>query len=232
LPSFKKVFSFAVLISGSGSNLQAVLDAIENGIIPGARIELVISDREDAYGLERAENKDITNLVIDKNDTSGLLKLLNPKSIDGIILAGYLSILPPEVIEKYSGKIINIHPALLPMFGGRGFYGIRVHQAVLASGAPYSGATAHIVDCGIDTGPAIVRGVVPVLTGDTAEDLQKRVLEVEHIILVIAVKAMVEDRIKEMIEKPAVYMDTKEKNGVLEFARGLAELGDSLKGEL
>jgi len=187
------LFNLAVLISGSGTNLQAIIDAIENGTIPGAKIELVISNRTGAYGLERAKKHGITNMVIDKNDTAHLLNTLKNHNINGIVLAGYLSILPPEVIKAYTGKIINIHPALLPKFGGKGFYGIKVHQAVLASGDKTSGATAHLVDEGIDTGKILVQKKVPVLPDDTAETLQKRVLEAEHIILVEAVKMMVND---------------------------------------
>jgi len=223
-------YKLAVLISGSGSNLQAVLDAINDGRINKAEVALVVSNRAGAYGLERAKKHDIPTMVIDKSNTSELLSALNAYEIDGIVLAGYLSILPPEIINIYSGKIINIHPALLPMFGGKGFYGIRVHQAVLASGVPFSGATVHLVDCGIDTGAVLVRGVVPVLPDDTAEDLQKRVLMVEHDILVMAVKAMAQSRIEEMTARPAIFVDEKDKAGVLEFAKGLKELGEALKG--
>ena len=225
------LFNLAILISGNGSNLQAVIDATENGHIPKARVALVVSNREGVYGLERAENHGIPSVVIEKNNTAKLLEMLESYMIDGIVLAGYLSILPPDVINEYSGRIINIHPALLPMFGGKGFYGIRVHKAVLASGMRYSGATAHIVDCGIDTGAALVRGVVPVLENDSAEDLQRRVLSVEHGVLVRAVKIMIENKTEEMVEKPIVLIDAKDKEGVLEFAKGLAELGNRLINE-
>ena len=195
-------FNLAVLISGSGSNLQAIIDATENGIIPNAKVAVVISNREAVYGLERAEKHDIPNFVIDKNDTEKLLSTFEAYKISGIVLAGYLSILPPEVVDAYSGKIINIHPALLPKFGGKGFYGVRVHQAVLESGATQTGATAHLVDCGVDTGAVLAQGVVAVLASDTAESLQKRVLSIEHKVLVEAVKAMVEGRIDELIKNP------------------------------
>ena len=214
------LFSLAVLISGSGTNLQAVIDAVENGTVPTAEIRLVVSDREGAFGLERAKNRSIPNMVIDKRDTSMLLKTLKSHKIDGIVLAGYLSILPPEIINSYTGKIINIHPALLPLFGGKGFYGIKVHQAVIASGAKYSGATAHMVDCGIDTGAALVRGIVPVKTDDTAECLQKRVLEIEHDVLVHAVKGMVEKRIDDLIKKPIVLIEEKDWAGMLSLFNG------------
>jgi phosphoribosylglycinamide formyltransferase-1 len=163
---------------------------------------LVVSSRENVFGLERAEKYGITNMVIDRLDTEKLMDTLKAYKIDGIILAGYLTILAPEVVAVYSGRIINIHPALLPQFGGKGFYGIKVHQAVLASGEKYTGATAHLVDCGIDTGAVLVRGVIPVLPDDTAESLQKRVLNIEHKVLVQAVKALVEGKTEELIQKP------------------------------
>jgi len=184
------LFNLAVLISGSGTNLQAVIDAVENGNIPGAKLELVISNRPEAYGLERARRHGIKSMVIDKTDTQKLLDTLKEHQINGMVLAGYLSVLPPEVVNKYNNKIINIHPSLLPKFGGKGFYGIKVHQAVIDSGDTVSGATAHLVDCGIDTGTVLVQEKVPVLPEDTAESLQKRVLELEHVVLVQAVKIM------------------------------------------
>lgn len=196
------LFNLAVLISGSGTNLQAVIDAVEGGIIPNARLVPVISDREGVFGLERAKKHNIDNMVINKNDTALLHNTLKSYNTDGIVLAGYLSILPPEIISTYDGKIINIHPALLPDFGGKGFYGIKVHQAVLASGEKVSGATAHLVDNGIDTGPVLVRGTVPVLPDDTAESLQKRVLEKEHIVLVRAVKALADGEVDSLKKNP------------------------------
>jgi len=189
------LFNLAVLISGSGTNLQAVINAVENGSIPNAKVALVISNRADVYGLKRASKHNITNMVIDKNDTQLLLETLEKFNISGIVLAGYLSILPPEVVEKYKDKIINIHPALLPKYGGKGFYGIKVHQAVLASGDTESGATAHLVDNGIDTGKILLQKTVPVLPGDTPESLQKRVLETEHPVLVQAIKLLVKGNI-------------------------------------
>jgi len=224
-------FNLAILISGSGSNLEAVIDAVASGSISNAKVALVISNREGVYGLERAEKHGITNLVIGKNDTEKLLHTLEAYEINGIVLAGYLSILPKNVVEAYNKKIVNIHPALLPMFGGKGFYGLRVHQAVLASGVKFSGATAHIVDCGVDTGPALVRGVVPVLVDDAAETLQKRVLEIEHVVLVRAVKALVEDGIEALIQKPITLIDDKDREETFEFAKGLQELGNALTVE-
>jgi len=219
------LYKLAVMISGSGSNLQAIMDAADSGFIENAEVALVISNREGAYGLVRAETRSIPNMVIGKDDVSGLLRTLDSYGIDGIVLAGYLSILPPEVVTVYCGKIVNIHPALLPMFGGMGFYGIRVHRAVLASGMPFSGATAHIVDSGVDTGAALVRGVVPVLADDSAESLQLRVLSVEHLVLVEAVKALVEGRVCELVKKPSVIADGCDDAELSKFAKEFAELG-------
>jgi len=222
------LFNLAVLISGSGSNLQAVLDAVGSGTISNSKVAVVISDRDGAYGLERAGRSGITNMVINKKETEKLLDTLKSKNIHGIVLAGYLSILPSDVIDAYCGKIINIHPALLPLFGGKGFYGIKVHQAVLAAGAPYSGATAHLVDSGIDTGAALVRGVVPVYAGDTAEGLQKRVLEIEHTVLVQAVKALTEGKTDELKSNPLTIISENDKPGITDYAKGLSELGEVL----
>lgn len=181
------LINLAVLISGSGTNLQAIIDAVETGKIPSAKVAIVISNRAGAYGLERAKKHGINNVVIDKNNITGLLETLKNHEVDGIVLAGYLSILPPEVVKEYKNKIINIHPSLLPKYGGKGFYGIKVHEAVLAAGEKESGATAHFVDNGIDTGTMILQKKVKVLKSDTAESLQKKVLKVEHIVLVEAI---------------------------------------------
>jgi len=222
------LFKLAVLISGSGSNLQAVIDAVADGTIPDAKVELVISSRDGVYGLERADNHGITSMVINRNDSAKLSKTLEDHKIDGIVLAGYLSIIPPKVIKTYKSKIINIHPALLPMFGGKGFYGIRVHQAVLTAGVNYTGATAHLADNEYDTGDVLVRSVVPVLSGDTAEVLQKRVLEVEHRTLVRAVKALAENRIDELVKNPVTFVSEEDREGVNAFAQGMINLGKAL----
>jgi len=222
------LFNLAVLISGSGSNLQAVIDAARNGTIPNAKVTLVVSSRENVFGLERAAKHGITNMVIDRLDTAKLMDTLKAHSIDGIILAGYLTVLAPEIITAYSGRIINIHPALLPLFGGKGFYGIKVHQAVLASGVQYTGATAHLVDYGIDTGAILVRGVIPVLPNDTAESLQKRVLKIEHNILVQAVKALVDGKTEELIQNPLTITNEDDRDGIHEYTKGLIEPGNSL----
>ncbi|MGL4344382.1 MAG: phosphoribosylglycinamide formyltransferase [Cellulosilyticaceae bacterium] len=179
-----------VLVSGSGSNLQSVIDAslakeIESHVV------CVISNKEAAYGLERARNHDIAAYYVDPKSPEydrEVLQKLEESQVDMVVLAGYLKIVPSEMIAKYRGRIINIHPSLLPKFGGKGYYGIRVHEAVLAAGEKESGATVHFVDEGIDTGKTIVQRSVPVLAEDQPSDLAARVLhEVEHRILVEAI---------------------------------------------
>jgi len=222
------LYRLAVLISGNGSNLQAVIDAVSDGTIPNAKVELVISSREGVYGLERAKKHGITSNVIDRHDSKKQFEALEDHKIDGIVLAGYLSLLPPDVIKKYNRRIINIHPALLPMFGGKGFYGIRVHQAALTAGVKFTGATAHLVELDYDTGDTLIRSVVPVLEGDTAEILQKRVLEAEHKILVHAVKALTENKIDELVKKPITLIREEDKESIIEFAQGFNKLYGAL----
>jgi phosphoribosylglycinamide formyltransferase 1 len=192
------LFKIAVLISGSGSDLQSVIDAIDSGYIK-AEIEAVISDKADAYGLERARNKNIKTWYIDKkqygDDSSDeILNILKGK-VDLIVLAGFLSILKGDIIKEFKDKIINIHPSLIPSFCGPRMYGLKVHQAAIDYGVKVSGCTVHFVDDGTDTGPIILQKTVPVYNEDTAETLQKRVLEQEHIALPEAVKLISESRV-------------------------------------
>jgi phosphoribosylglycinamide formyltransferase-1 len=191
----------AVLVSGGGTNLQAVIDGVEGGSIRDAEVVRVISSNPNAYALERARKHNIEAMVIGKADypdsgdrTSAIIAALEEAKTDLVILAGYMSILDPGLIEAYRGRIINIHPSLIPKFCGSGFYGRRVHEAVLAAGEKESGATVHYVDEGVDTGPVIIQEKVPVLDGDTAETLAARVLETEHRILRRAVEIVVEER--------------------------------------
>ena len=223
------LFNLAVLISGSGSNLQAVMDAVKSGAIANAKVAVVISSREGVFGLERAKVQGIPNMAINRLDTAKLMNTLAEFDINGIVLAGYLTVLSPDMIAAYSGRIVNIHPALLPLFGGKGFYGMRVHQAVIASGVKYTGATAHLADDGIDTGAALIRSVVPVSHDDTAESLQKRVLEEEHIVLVQAVKALVEGNVDELSKRPITLVNEADKRGVREYAESLMKLGTALQ---
>ena len=180
----------AVLVSGGGSNLQAILDAIDSGKLDFARVELVISSNREAYALKRAENRGIPTMVIDGRDwpdprerDDRLLEVLEEWNPDLIVLAGYMKILPESIVGRFPRKIINIHPSLIPRFCGEGFYGMRVHRAVLEAGEAVSGATVHYVDEGVDTGEILHQEQVPVLPGDTPERLAARVLETEHRIL-------------------------------------------------
>ena len=187
----------AVLVSGGGSKLQSIIDNIEQGNL-NCEISYVIADRE-CYGLERAEKHGIKNVLLDRkvlkeklsDEISNVLENDDEKT-DYIVLAGYLSILSPEFIKKWSRKIINIHPSLLPKFGGKGMYGMNVHRAVIEAKETESGCTIHFVDTGVDTGEIILQIKVPVLTDDTPEVLQKRVLEKEHVLLIEGIKKLLE----------------------------------------
>lgn len=185
----------AIFASGGGSNLQALLDAPNTG-----HIVLVISDRHSAGALQRAVEREIAVTVIPPDDNHNfgelLLDILNEHEIDAIVLAGYLRHIPEVVVRAYHNRILNIHPSLLPAFGGKGLYGKRVHQAVLDYGARITGATVHFVDETYDTGPIIIQKPVPVFDDDTAESLAERVLEVEHRIYPEAVQLLVADRLR------------------------------------
>lgn len=203
----------AVLISGSGSNLQALLDHIKAGKING-QVSLVISSNSQAYGLERARAAQIETAVIDRKSYPGrsqreeaLLKQLKEKSIDLVVLAGYLEILSKGVIEAFQNKIINIHPSLLPSFSGKGYYGIRVHQAAIERGVKVSGATVHFVNEETDGGPIILQQTVAVDFQDDAALLQKKVLAVEHEILPRAVQLFAQGKLQ--IEQNKVLIKEK-----------------------
>lgn len=183
------------MVSGGGTNLQAIIDGIEDGSIPNAEIVRIISSNPNAYSLERAKKHRIGSMVIGKINypdpeerTKEIIAALDEAKTDLVVLAGYMSILEPRLIEAYRGRIINIHPSLIPKYCGAGFYGKHVHEAVLTAGECESGATVHYVDEGVDTGPIIIQEKVPVVEGDTPETLADRVLETEHKILQEAVK--------------------------------------------
>lgn len=194
----------AVLVSGGGTNLQAIIDSIENGTVQNAKIELVISNKKDAYALKRAKKHNIAAKCISPKDFENrslfakeLLKELEEHGIDVIVLAGYLVIVPEVIIQKYRNRIINIHPSLIPSFCGDGFYGLKVHEAVLARGNKVTGATVHFVDEGTDTGPIILQKAVDVEPEDTPEVLQRRVMEeAEWKILPKAIDLIVNDKIE------------------------------------
>jgi phosphoribosylglycinamide formyltransferase-1 len=185
--------SIAVLASGGGTNLQALIDASKAGTSRG-KIRAVISNNSTAYALVRASNEGIPTFHISSRTdpdpaafTKKLQGVFQENSINLIVLAGYMKFLPIEIVRAYRDRIINIHPALLPKYGGRGMYGINVHEAVMASGDRLSGATVHFVDEAYDRGPILIQRTAPVLPGDTPETLAARVLEIEHEILPLAV---------------------------------------------
>ena len=174
----------AVLVSGGGTNLQAIIDAIEAGTITNTEIVSVISNNKNAYALERAKNHGIPAACISPRDYEdrpafheALLAALEEVKADLIVLAGYLVVIPEIMIQKYRNRIINIHPSLIPSFCGTGYYGLKVHEGVLSRGVKVTGATCHFVDEGTDTGPIILQKAVEVQPGDTPEVLQRRVME-------------------------------------------------------
>lgn len=190
-----------VLISGGGTNLQSIIDAVNNGQI-NASIEVVISNKSNAYGLERAKKNDIDALFINSKEYENItgfndeiIKQLKLRDVDLVVLAGYLKILTPEFIREYKNRIINIHPSLIPSFCGDGYYGERVHNAVLEKGVKVTGATVHFVDEGTDTGPIILQDVVKIDDDESLDSLKKKVLNIEHKILVKAVKLYCDDKL-------------------------------------
>ncbi len=195
------VKKIGVLISGSGTNLQSLIDEINKGNING-EIAVVISNKMDAYGLEIARSSNIDAVFLDEKKykdfelfNDAIVAELKSRNVDLVVLAGYIKILSGKFIEQFKNKIINIHPSLIPSFCGRGYYGMRVHEAAIAYGVKISGATVHFVDEGADTGPIIFQDVVSVSDSDTAEVLQKNVLVLEHRLLPLAVKMYCEDRL-------------------------------------
>lgn len=178
------MLKIAVLVSGGGTNLQAIIDGVKNGTITNTKIEAVISNNKNAYALERAKKNGIANLCISPKDfatreafNKEFLQKLNSYQVDLVVLAGFLVVIPPEMIAEYKNRIINIHPSLIPSFCGTGYYGLKVHEGVLNRGVKLTGATVHFVDEGTDTGPILLQKAVEVKEGDTPEVLQRRVME-------------------------------------------------------
>ena len=187
------MLKIAVFVSGGGTDLQSVIDAVENGSING-KIVLVVSNRKNAYGLKRAELAGIETAVVRKDDEL-LVKMLQERNVDLIVLAGYLAILTDVLIDAYPNKIINIHPSLIPSFFGPGFYGMHVHESVLARGVKVTGATVHFVSSEGDGGPIILQEACNIDDLDNASDIQARVLEIEHRILPKAVALFCDGKI-------------------------------------
>ena len=184
--------NIGVLISGGGTNLQAVIDGCENKTING-QVKLVISNNKNAFGLERAKKHNIK--AICEKDEDKIIEILKENEIELVILAGYLKIVSPKLINEYRNRIINIHPSLIPAFCGKGYYGEKVHQGVIDYGVKVTGATVHFVDEGADTGPIIMQKTVKVKQDDDAKKLAARVLEVEHEILTKSISMFCENKI-------------------------------------
>lgn len=193
----------AVLVSGGGTNLQAIIDAVEAGKVTNSKLQVVISNKKDAYALTRAKNHGIDSKCLSVKDFEtkedfgkALLETLKEYEIDLVVLAGYLVILPKVVVDAYENRIINVHPSLIPAFCGEGFYGMRVHEEALRRGVKVTGATVHFVDGGCDSGPIIMQQAVEVKEGDTPEVLQRRVMEeAEWILLPKAIDDIANGRI-------------------------------------
>jgi len=196
----------AVFVSGGGTNLQAIIDNTKDGILKDIEISLVLSSSKTAYALERAADNGIKSVVVSKKDFDSIeswddavLAAVEDSGAELIVLAGYLSLMGPKVVAKYSNRIINIHPALIPSFCGAGMYGIRPHQAAIAKGVKVSGATVHFVNENYDEGPILLQKAIDVLPNDTPETLQKRIMqECEWKILPEAIRLIADGRV--MIE--------------------------------
>ena len=186
------MLNIGVLISGGGTNLQAIIDETKSGGINGT-VKLVISNKENAYGLERARLSKIK--AVYETDEDKIIELLKENNIDLIVLAGYLKIITPKFVDEFRNKIINIHPSLIPSFCGKGYYGEKVHQGVIDYGAKVTGATVHFVDEGADTGAIIMQEAVNVEQDDDAKSLAKRVLEVVHRILKESIRLFCENKL-------------------------------------
>ena len=194
----------AVLVSGGGTNLQAIIDSIREGTITDVQISLVLSNNKNAYALERAKAAGIPARAISPKDyetrqqfNDALLSAVQESGAQLVVLAGFLCVIPPEMVEAYPNRIINIHPSLIPSFCGTGYYGLKVHEAALERGVKVSGATVHFVDAGTDTGPIILQKAVEVRSTDTPKELQLRIMEqAEWKIMPQAIQLIAHDRVK------------------------------------
>lgn len=207
------MLKIAVLVSGGGTNLQAIIDGIGHNTITNAKIEVVVSNNKSAYALERAKQNNIKVECVSPKDfesrelfNEALTERIDSYQVDLIVLAGFLVVLPEKMIKAYSNRIINVHPSLIPAFCGTGFYGLKVHEGVLSRGVKITGATVHFVDEGTDTGPIILQKAVEVKQGDTPKLLQQRVMEeAEWFIMPEAINLIANNKVK-VIEGKAVIL--------------------------
>lgn len=207
----KEPLPVAVLVSGSGTNLQALLDRFNLGASEEAEVVAVVGSRPGIRALERARSAEVSTAALEEPDTEGrrLSEILETSGAELVVLAGYLRKIPPAVVRSWRGRMLNIHPALLPSFGGAGMYGDRVHEAVLASGARVTGVTVHFVDEAYDEGAIVAQWPVPVLEDDDAEVLGARVLEVEHWLLPEVVAAYARDEFSLTDQGRAEWVDDR-----------------------
>lgn len=220
------MLKLAVLVSGGGTNLQALIDAIEAGEITNARIDVVISNNKNAYALERAARHGIETLCISPKDYGGrerfneaLLQALLELQPDLVVLAGCLVVIPEKLVDAFEGRIINIHPSLIPAFCGTGYYGLKVHEEALRRGVKVTGATVHFVDKGTDTGPILLQKAVEVQPGDTPEILQRRVMEqAEWKLLPRAVQLIADGRVR--IENGHAVIEAPDRIGAADITEG------------
>lgn len=207
------MLKIAVCVSGGGTNLQAIIDGIENQTITNAEIKVVISNNKNAYALERAKQHGIEAVCISPKDYESrdafneeFLAKLDSYEVDLVVLAGFLVVIPPQMIKAYRNRIINIHPSLIPSFCGTGYYGLKVHEGALARGVKVTGATVHFVDEGTDTGPIILQKAVAVEEGDTPEILQRRVMEqAEWIIMPQAIDLIANGKVSVSNHKVTIH---------------------------
>lgn len=202
------MFKIAVLVSGGGTNLQSIIDAVKVGELD-CKIEMVISSKDGVYALERAKEAGIDTYVVSKkeygeNQSNRILELTEGK-VDLIVLAGYLSILDGEILDKFKNRIINIHPSLIPSFCGPKMYGLHVHEAAIKKGVKVSGCTVHFVNNEVDGGAIILQEAVPVYFEDSSEDLQKRILVKEHLLLPKAIKLISEGKVNVIDGRSKIY---------------------------
>ena len=202
------MFKIAVLVSGGGTNLQSIIDAVKVGELD-CKVEMVISSKDGVYALERAKKAGIDTYVVSKkeygeNQSNRILELTEGK-VDLIVLAGYLSILDGEILDKFKNRIINIHPSLIPSFCGPKMYGLHVHEAAIKKGVKVSGCTVHFVNNEVDGGAIILQEAVPVHFEDSAEDLQKRILVKEHLLLPKAIKLISEGKVNVIDGRSKIY---------------------------